>query len=198
MIKNIEHNILYAWHLLVGKQAALKHMMFGREAVQHSWYAVLLAVPFLVLNAFAGKVSGPVIAEMAKIKNYVVPSLAMTMVIAVAAWIIGIMVQRSMAVLLGRKNKADVIVVVNNWLRLLINFIGAPISLLVAVHWLSPSIALFIGFCLSVYMLALITWINGIILDVSWWRASAITLAVLSSEFVVIQSVYILSGGAKP
>ncbi len=197
MIKSMEHNILYAWHLLVGKQVALKYMVFGPDAVRQSWFALLFALPFLVLDAFAGKVSGPVIAEMAKIKNYVVPSLSVTLIIAVAAWIVGILVQRSMAVLLGRKNKVDAIVVVNNWLRLLINFIGAPISLLVAVHWLSPSVALFIGFCLSVYMLALITWINGIILDVSWWRASAITLSVLASEFFVIQTVFLLSGGAK-
>lgn len=197
MIKAIENNVLSAWYLLVGKQDALKWMTFSPTAMRQSWVALLLAVPFLGLDALATKISGPAIAQAASIKNYVETSAPMSLVIAVVAWIVGILVQRTMAILLGRKDKADAMVIINNWLRLLVNFVGAPLSVLVALHWLNPVIALSIGFCISVYMIALITWISSIVLDLSLWRASAITLSVMASEFVVINVVLILSGAAK-
>ena len=200
MLRGVENNLLGAWHLLAGKQTALKHMDFSRNAMKQSWRAMLLALPFIVLGAYASKVTGPVAAEMAKLNGYAtapLPSTLLSVLIGIAVWIAGVAMQRAMAVLFGKPEKANAIVVINNWFRLLINFVGAPFALLTALHWLDPKAELMIIFCLAVYAVALQTWISAVVLDISWWRATAMTLAVMLAEFLAIELVAGMSFGVK-
>lgn len=182
---DVEDNVRGAWQLLLFRRDGLEEMRLGVADARRAWRAIVLALPFFALAAFATRQYGPVLAELAHIAAPKTPPLLLDVMAAYVAWLTTIFTMHALARLINQAQKLPVITIVFNWTQLLSTVVIAPLNLLVDVRLLDPRIAIFFLLCFGLYVWILNIWLSRLLLGLDVARAIGVSFVIAGAQYIV-------------